>query len=50
MKQILKTHTRHQIATTCGVSYRTVLNWFKLETMPIWALKRLGYDIHHGVK
>jgi len=45
MKPILKIHTRGEIASICGVSYRTVLNWIKLDTIPLWAVKRLKFKL-----
>jgi len=45
LNPLLKHHTRYEIAETCGVSYRTVLNWIKLETIPLWAIKKLGFTL-----
>jgi len=45
MNQILKTHTRKEIASLCEVSYNTVLNWKKLKTIPLWAIEKLGFQI-----
>jgi len=47
MNPLLKTHTRQQIATITGKSYRTILNWLQNDTTPLWALKKLGFDIIH---
>ena len=46
MKTILKTHSRATIAKTCGVSYRTVINWNQKNTMPLWAIEKLGFSIY----
>jgi hypothetical protein len=35
---------RKDIAEICEVSAKTVYNWFKFETMPLWAIKKIGYD------
>lgn len=45
MKTILKTHTMHQISDKCGVTYRTVQNWKAKETIPLWAIKQLEFEL-----
>lgn len=45
MKKILKTHTREEIAKICEVSPKTVYNWTKLDTIPLRAIKKLGFDL-----
>lgn len=38
-------YTRQQISEKCGVTYRTVLNWIKFKTFPLWALEKLDIEL-----
>ncbi len=45
MDKILERYTRAEIANVCAVTYRTVLNWIARDTMPLWALHKLGFTV-----
>jgi len=38
-------YTQKQISEICGVCLKTVHNWQKHKTIPLWALEKLGYKI-----
>ncbi len=45
MNKILEKYSKVEIASICGVTLRTVYNWFNLSTMPISAIEKLGFKV-----
>ena len=45
MNKLLKKYTKLRISEICGVQPKTVHNWFKLNSMPFWAVEKLDFEI-----